>query len=90
MPDASIHTLAHITETRGAVCMARLKNGKSVFAHRSKPLADTQASIEIGDTVLLELTPFDFDSGRIVAINPRQHPDDGGASSGAPQHHHPG
>jgi len=70
MPDASIHTLARITSRRGDIHMAELKNGKAVFAHRSKPLTDEEAPIEIGDTVLLELTPFDFDSGRIVAINP--------------------
>ena len=70
MPDASIHTLACITECRGAVHLAELKNGKTLIAHRSKPLADANASIEIGDSVLVELTPYDFDSGRIVAINP--------------------
>lgn len=70
MPDASIHTLARITEACGAVHLAELKNGKTLIVHRSKPLTDAHAPIEIGDAVLLELTPFDFDSARIVAINP--------------------
>lgn len=70
MPDASIHTLARITETRGAVHLATLKNGKTLIVHRSKPLADRDAPIALDDIVLLELTPFDFDSGRIIAINP--------------------
>ena len=71
MPDASIHTLARITGVRGAVHVAELKNGKTLTAHLSKPLVDAMASVAIGDDVLLELTPFDFDSARIVAINPR-------------------
>lgn len=70
MSDASIHTLARITEACGAVHRAELKNGKTLIVHRSKPLTDANAPIEIGDSVLLELTPFDFDSARIVAINP--------------------
>jgi translation initiation factor IF-1 len=70
MPDASIHTLARITEARGTVHLAELKNGKTLIVHRSKPLEDAGAAIEIGDRVLLELTPFDFDSGRVIAINP--------------------
>lgn len=75
MPDASIHTLARITEARGSVHLAELKNGKSLIVHRSKPLEDAGAAIAVGDTVLLELTPYDFDSGRVVAINPAV-PDD--------------
>ncbi len=70
MPDASIHTRARIVEARGAVHLAELKNGKRLIVHRSKPLTDANAPIALGDTVLLELTPFDFDSGRIVAIDP--------------------
>ena len=70
MSDASIHTLARIIEVRGAVHLAELKNGKTLIVHRSKPLTEANASIEIGDAVLLELTPFDFDSARIVEINP--------------------
>lgn len=70
MPDASIHTLARIVEPRGGVHLAELKNGKRLIVHRSKPLADAHAPIDPGDAVLLELTPFDFDSARIIAINP--------------------
>lgn len=70
MPDASIHTLARITEARGSVHLAELKNGKTLIVHRSKPLTDARAAVAVGDTVLLELTPFDFDSARIVSINP--------------------
>jgi len=70
MADTPIHTLARITGPLGAVHVAGLKNGKSVIVHRSKALEDAGAAIATGDTVLLELTPYDFDSGRIVAIHP--------------------
>ncbi len=80
MPDVPIHTLARITAERGAVHLAELKNGKSVVVHRSKRLAAANAPLVIGDTVLLELTPFDFDSARIIAINP---PDGGNPRSNA-------
>jgi len=73
MPDATIHTLARITECLGTVHLAELKNGKTLIVHRSKPLADAKAPIEIGDAALIELTPYDFDSARIIAINPELH-----------------
>jgi translation initiation factor IF-1 len=43
-----------------------LPNGKTLLAHLSKPLADAGASFEIAETVLLEMTPFDFDTARIL------------------------
>ena len=68
MADATIHTRARIVECRGDVFLAELKNGKSLIAHRSKPLSIAAARLAVGDHVILELTPYDFDSGRIVAI----------------------
>ena len=67
MPDATIHTLGRILETRGPVLyLVSLPNGKTLLAHLSKPLADAGASFEIAETVLLEMTPFDFDTARIL------------------------
>jgi translation initiation factor IF-1 len=68
MADATIHTRARIIECRGDVFLAELKNGKSLIAHRSKPLTIAAAHAAVGDHVIMELTPYDFDSGRIVAI----------------------
>ena len=68
MPDATIHTLGRILEPRGPVLyLVSLPNGKTLLAHLSKPLADAGAAFDIDETVLLEMTPFDFDQGRIVS-----------------------
>ena len=44
-----------------------LPNGKVILAHLSKELADAAATFAVGDELLLELTPFDFDQARILA-----------------------
>jgi translation initiation factor IF-1 len=67
MPDATIHALGELTEKLGPVLYrASLPNGKSILAHLSKPLADAAASFPDGARVVLELTPYDFDSARIL------------------------
>jgi translation initiation factor IF-1 len=67
MPDATIHTLGRILESRGPVLYrVSLPNGKTLLAHLSKPLADANAAFEVAETVLLEMTPFDFDTARIL------------------------
>ncbi len=43
-----------------------LPNGKVILAHLSKPLADEQAVFAVADVLRLELTPFDFDTARIL------------------------
>ncbi len=45
---------------------AELPNGKLIMAHLSKPLTEAKAEFEPGTMVVLELTAFDFDSGRIL------------------------
>ena len=68
MPDATIQTRGKVLETRGAVLYrVELPNGKVILAHLSKGLADAGASFAVGDDLLLELTPFDFDQARILA-----------------------
>jgi translation initiation factor IF-1 len=67
MPDATIHTLGRILETRGPVLYRiSLPNGKTLLAHLSKPLADAGAEFAVGDEVLVEMTPYDFDTARIL------------------------
>jgi translation initiation factor IF-1 len=67
MPDATIHTLGRILETRGPVLYRiSLPNGKTLLAHLSKPLADAGAEFAVGDEVLVEMTPDDFDTARIL------------------------
>jgi translation initiation factor IF-1 len=68
MPDATIQTRGKVLETRGAVLYrVELPNGKVILAHLSKELADAAATCAVGDELLLELTPFDFDQARILA-----------------------
>jgi translation initiation factor IF-1 len=67
MPDASIHTHGRILEQAGpALYRVSLPNGKIILAHLSKRLADGNAAFAAGDTLLLEFTPYDFDTARIL------------------------
>jgi translation initiation factor IF-1 len=67
MPDATIHTLGRVLETCGPVLYrVSLPNGKIILAHLSKPLADENAVFSVDDELLLELTPYDFDTARIL------------------------
>ena len=69
MPDATIHTHGRILEVAGAVLYrVSLPNGKIILAHLSKPLADENALFSENDEVLLELTPYDFDTARILGL----------------------
>jgi translation initiation factor IF-1 len=81
MPDASIHTHGTVIERAGPVLYrVELPNGKSILAHLSKPLAESNAGFETGDSLLLELTPYDFDTARILG----RHDKRGDEVSGAP------
>jgi translation initiation factor IF-1 len=67
MPDATIHTLGRVLEVSGTVLYrVSLPNGKTILAHLSKPLADQGAVFAQDQEVLLEMTPYDFDTARIL------------------------
>ncbi|MDP3849444.1 MAG: translation initiation factor IF-1 [Luteolibacter sp.] len=67
MPDSAIHTHGTILENRSPVLYrVELPNGKIILAHLSKRLADEQAVFPTGGRVLLELSPYDFDTARIL------------------------
>lgn len=67
MPDATIHTHGRVLETRGPVLYrVSLPNGKVILAHLSKRLADGGITFCVGDELLLEFTPYDFDTARIL------------------------
>jgi len=67
MPDATIHAIGVLVERLGPVLYrTSLPNGKLTLAHLSKPLSDAAASFPVGARVIVELTPFDFDSARIL------------------------
>jgi len=67
MPDATIHAAGKLLSRLGEILYrAELPNGKVIMAHLSKPLTEAKAEFEPGTMVVLELTAFDFDSGRIL------------------------
>ena len=71
MPDATIHTAAEVLQVRGEVLYrVSLPNGKEILAHLNKELKEQGASFEIGDRLLVEMTPYDFDGGRILGLAP--------------------
>lgn len=46
-----------------------LPNGKEIVGHLAHDLRSDPPSIEVGDEVALEMTPFDFSKGRIVSFS---------------------
>lgn len=50
------------------LCAVRLPNGKTTLGHLSKSLRSDNQELSQGQVVELEMTPFDFDSGRIARI----------------------
>jgi translation initiation factor IF-1 len=71
MSEPAIETTGTILERKGEILYrVELLNGKVMLGHLSKPLTDAKTVFSEGDSVLLEMTPFDFDQGRIVALVP--------------------
>ena len=68
MSEPAIETTGTILERKGEILYrVELMNGKVILGHLSKPLTDSKTEFSLGETVHLEMTPFDFDQGRIVA-----------------------
>jgi translation initiation factor IF-1 len=68
MSEPAIETTGTILERKGEILYrVELMNGKVILGHLSKPLTDSKTEFLNGDSVLLEMTPFDFDQGRIVS-----------------------
>lgn len=68
MKDAPIVTQGTIIERRDdRTFHVELKNGKRILGHTQLKLAHIRDEIQDGYTVKLEMTPFDFEKGRIVA-----------------------
>jgi len=71
MKEAPIPATAEIIERKGYYNFtARLPNGKLIMAHTTKKVDELSAILKPGDKVSLEMTPFDFDKGRIAGILP--------------------
>ena len=50
----------------GPLYRVSLSNGKAILAHLSKLLSDQGAVFAAGETLRVELTPYDFDQARIL------------------------
>ena len=69
MSGNAIQTIGQILGNLNSVLYrVELQNGKLIFAHLSKPLTDAHVKFLPNDRVLLEMTPYDFDQARILAI----------------------
>ena len=67
MPDTAIHTHGQVLEPLSPVLYrVALPNGKSILAHLSKRMVAENASFPTDARVLLEFTPYDFDTARIL------------------------
>lgn len=67
MSEPAIITTGTILERKGEILYrVELMNGKVILGHLSKPLTDSKTEFSDGDSVLLEMTSYDFDQGRIV------------------------
>ena len=71
MPDATIHTAGKVLEVRSEILYrVSLPNGKEILAHLGKELKEEGAGFQIGERLLIEMTPYDFDGGRILGLVP--------------------
>lgn len=69
MPDATILTVGKVLQTVAPVLYrVELPNGKIILAHLSKPLTLANAIFALGDRLVLEFTPYDFDNARILGL----------------------
>ncbi len=63
-----ITTTATIVGPYSDIFQATLPNGKFTLAHLSREMSTSHDQIKTGTLVRVELTPYDFDVARIVAI----------------------
>ncbi len=67
MKDAPIVTQGKVISRRDdRTFYVELKNGKRIIGHTQLKLAHIRDEIKDGYIVTLEMTPFDFEKGRIV------------------------
>ena len=72
MPEDLIHTHGRVLENLGPVLSrVALPNGKVILAHVSKRRAADTTGFAVDERVLLEFTPYDFDTARILGAAER-------------------
>ena len=69
MSEQPIHADGIIRKVQSdRVCQVELPNGKCITGHLPSPLAKLSGELLPGVHVRLEMTPFDFEKGRIAGI----------------------
>lgn len=69
MPTEPMSTIGELVEVYSEKAYrVRLRNGKDVIAHPSKDMMSRIAELVPPVRLALEMTPYDFDKARIVAI----------------------
>lgn len=69
MKESPIRTEAEILSQRDDhTFFVKLPNGKEIIGHLPKKKEAIKSSITSGCTVILEMTPFDFEKGRISSV----------------------
>lgn len=67
MKESPIQVTAEIIERKGDFNFtAKLPIGKMIMVHTPKRLDSLSRELQSGDKVILEMTTFDFDKGRIA------------------------
>lgn len=70
MQEAPVITKAQLIKKRDhRTFFLLLKNGKRILGHLDKALVSSLPNLQVGDEVTIEMTPFDFDKGRIVSFS---------------------
>lgn len=70
MFDPPITTTGTITDCpQPKIYSVALPNGKVVVGHVPKAQNHLHDTLKVGDTVNLELTPYDFEKARIIGIS---------------------
>ena len=65
-PVITTGTILHSPQTH--IYIVELKNGKQIIGHVAKAMKHLHESLTGGVKVTLEMTPYDFEKGRISSI----------------------
>ncbi len=77
MSEVPIETVGIVRENLpGEVFRVELPNGKLVYGHLPRRLAELAENLGPGQRVNLEMTPFDFDKARIAGAEKGEGPDE--------------
>jgi len=69
MYEKPIECVAEVVEQRDEkLTFVNLPNGKKILAHLAKDLTLDLMTIPVGAKLKLEMTPYDFEKGRIVEV----------------------